>query len=85
MNFRHEVMSLCRHVVMRKVSHKQPKGIAPQVNSKKNPAYMLSEGATSALDASKAGRCFGWDVRIRFGRNRQRDRRGEYKRQERRI
>ena len=38
---------------------------------------MLSEGATSALDASKAGRCFGWDVRIRFGRKRQRDGRGE--------
>ncbi len=37
---------------------------------------MLSEGATSALDASKTGRCFGWDVRIRFGRNRQRDGRG---------
>lgn len=38
---------------------------------------MLSEGATSALDASKTGRCLGWDVRIRFGRNRQRDGRGE--------
>lgn len=37
---------------------------------------MLSEGATSALDASKVGRCLGWDVRIRFGRNRQRDGRG---------
>ena len=37
---------------------------------------MLSEGATSALDASKMGRCFGWDVRIRFGRKRQRDGRG---------
>lgn len=37
---------------------------------------MLSEGATSALDASKTGRCFGRDVRIKFGRNRQRDGRG---------
>lgn len=37
---------------------------------------MLSKGATSALDASKTGRCFGRDVRIRFGRNRQRDGRG---------
>ena len=61
---------------MRKVSHKQPKRNNTAGKQPDIPAYMLSEGATSALDASKAGRCFGWDVRIRFGRNRQRDGRG---------